>query len=290
MKFRLDKKRKKPKPTSKFGEAVRPWRMQIIVGIILTILLALLVTALWYGTRIESLQITGVDVVGGATIKEQVVIDAANSALEGTYYALVPHRFSWWYPKAAVEAAVLAIPRVKQVYVEREGQTVHIAFDEYKPAALWCETLEATQCLFIDTEGYAFAEAPELIGSALVRYVTKGNAPTLATAVLTPQYMETTGAFSAALEAELGFYVTHVVRTDEVDTSYVLSTGAEIKVTDRMTAAETLANLKSVLFSDEFSSISDGSFYYIDLRFGDKVFVSEEKPSASTTEPTEVLE
>ena len=53
-----------------------------------------------------------------------------------------------------------------------------------------------------------------------------------------------------------------------------------------MAPEETVANLRSILASDEFNDLQPGSFQYIDLRFGNKVFVNKEDPSliaASTT-------
>lgn len=252
----------------------------LIVGGVLT-------TGLWYGTRLTSLQITDVVVVGGATISEATVRNVVEQELVGDQYLLVPKRFAWWYPDASITAAVHAIPRVQHVRTERKGQTLVVAFDEYRPAALWCETVESQQCLFLDHAGYAFASAPVLIGSAFVRYVTVGTPPTVGASPLTPAYMDTTSSFIESLEDQLDLYVTHVVRTDEIDTAYVLSTGAEIRVTDRMSATETFTNLLSILNADQFSDISDGSFYYIDLRFGDKVFVSEAPPGevATSTDP-----
>ena len=290
MKFRLEKKRKKVKPPSKFAAAIQPWRTQLVVGGLLSVCIALGVTGLWYGTRVASLQITNVEVLGGATITDEVILEKVDAELSGAYYALVPHRFTWWYPEQAIVAAVESVSRVKQARLERKGQTLHVLFEEYRPAALWCHEDMSQLCLFLDGAGYAFAVAPDLIGSALVRYVTVGVEPTVGVEALTPSYVKNTTAFSEALEEEFGFYVTKVIRTDEVDTAYVLSTGAEIKVTDRMSAEETFDNLKAILFSKEFSTISDGSFYYIDLRFGNKVFVSETPPEVDATTEMEAEE
>jgi hypothetical protein len=42
-------------------------------------------------------------------------------------------------------------------------------------------------------------------------------------------------------------------------------------------------NLKTILASEEFAHIAPGEFQYIDLRFGDKVFVREANMDTSTT-------
>lgn len=287
MKFRLEKKRKKVTPPSKLAVALGPWRVQLIVGVIIATCIGLLVTGLWYGTRIASLQITSVEAVGGQTIPNARVSEAASGALVGSYYRLVPYRFAWWYPKEQVAAAVMAIPRVKQVYQEREGQTLRIAFEEYSPVALWC-TSEDTDCVFLDRFGYAFAAAPELQGSALVRYSIPNRIPAVGESPFAASYMETTTSLATQLEDELALYITHIIRADDVDTVYRLATGAEIKVSERMTALETFENLETIFANEDFEALHSGTFAYIDLRFGDKVFVSEvAEPTATTSSSTE---
>jgi hypothetical protein len=64
---------------------------------------------------------------------------------------------------------------------------------------------------------------------------------------------------------------------------YHIAGGGIIKVTTRMTTAETLSNLKTILDSKEFSHLEPGNFKYIDLRYGNKVFVNEEMDEEIST-------
>ena len=41
--------------------------------------------------------------------------------------------------------------------------------------------------------------------------------------------------------------------------------------------ASVIENLKTILVSEEFSHLKPGNFQYIDLRFGNKIFVNEEE-------------
>lgn len=282
MKFRIDTKRK-PKPQSALQVAVRPWRVQIIVGLVLAIVIGGMTTAIWYIARIPSLQITSVEVIGGSTIDHETVQTLAEEALTGSYYRIVPHTFAPLYPEARVIERIKTQPRVKEVRLERTNQTLMVAFDEYQPVALWCEAVDAETCLFLDSTGYAFAAAPFLTGSAFIRYVSRGAVPALKQSGFSASFMDTTTRFTERLEAELNLYVTEVVRKDDVDVSYVLAGGAEIKVSERMSADETFNNLQTILTAKDFTALADGSFHYIDLRFGDKVFVSEEAVATSST-------
>lgn len=283
MKFRLEKKRKKLKTPSKLALALAPCRLQIFVAVILFSVGALGIVGTWYGSRVAALQITEVAVVGGSTIAHETIEATTWQALVGSYYKLIPFTFTWLYPEERVTDQLLQIPRVKEVRMEVEAQTLTVAFTEYQPYALWCMERDSSACLFLDATGFAFAEAPQLTGSAFVRYIQKGKEPVLKTEGFTKTYIETTGSLAERLEDELGLYVTEIVRFDDVDTSYYLAGGAEIKVSERMTADETFVNLRTIFSSDEFASLADGDFHYIDLRFGDKVFVSEVEAVATST-------
>ncbi len=291
MKFRLEKKRKKVKPPSKLALALAPWRVQIIVGTTIVVVGSLLLTSVWYVTHLPRLQITDVAVIGGSTIPHETITAATEEALVGSYYRIIPYTFGPLYPETRIMDQLLQIPRVKEVRFDRDGQKLIVVFTEYQPYALWCEDAASTECLFIDDQGFAFSKAPQLTGSALVRYVQLGATPSLKTEGFTPAFMSTTGTFAERLEDELKLYVTDIVRKDDVDTSYILSTGAEIKVSERMTAEETFVNLRTIFASEDFADIADGNFHYIDLRFGDKVFVSEvEVVATSTATSTSVAE
>ncbi len=52
--------------------------------------------------------------------------------------------------------------------------------------------------------------------------------------------------------------------------------GSELKTVASKDAQETIDNLLVVLASEEFAHLKPGNFQYIDLRFGNKVFVNEE--------------
>jgi len=60
-----------------------------------------------------------------------------------------------------------------------------------------------------------------------------------------------------------------------------------LKVSQLMPVADSFKNLQSILSSEEFIHLQNGAFQYIDLRFGDKIFLNEEE---EVVEMPEVLE
>jgi hypothetical protein len=259
---------------------------------------ALLLVGVWYGSRISSFQIKEVTVVGGATISHDLVRKKVEEQLVGAYFRLVPRRFQPLYPEADIIAQVETIPRLKEVRIDHDTRGVlTVVFTEYEPYALWCDgtTAEARQhCMFIDHTGYAFAPAPQLRGNALVRYFVPGVEPVLEQRVYDDGLFRSAEEFVELMIEMLDLYVTEVRFVNEVDTHYVLTSGAVIQTSNRQSVKETVDNLATIFSNESFAHLADGEFHYIDLRFGDKVYVSEEEyvpeVASSTASSTVVAE
>ena len=259
---------------------------QLLIGFLLFSLIALLVTGVWYGTRIHRLTITTVTISGGETIDHSLVEAAVQTALSGTYAGLIPRRFAWWYPQAAVDSAVRAVPRLKDPVVSRtSGQSQAVTFDEYVPYALWCEGEAKATCLFIDNAGFAFTPAPQLSGGAMIRYRTLGVVPTVGQTLATAAELATMAEFINLVRTELKFEIESVETDTAGDVFYILAGGGEFKAALRTQAPEVFDNLRTILAAPEFNHIKPGNFQYIDLRFGSKVFVNEESLDSATSTP-----
>lgn len=265
-------------------KAIAPEKLLLIkqgvIGVGITLVLALIGTGVWYGTRVPNLTIDTVTVVGGVTVDRELVRKQAAAALEGSYFKLVPKTFAWLYPQDEIASQISTIERVREVHVERiSGTEVAVAFDEYVPYALWCEARGSTGCLFIDRNGYAFGKAPPLTGGSFVRYVDLAHEPELRAQAFPRDTVRATELFIESLERELGFFVTHVELDSAGDAFYTLAGGGELKATVTGDQQMTVENLATILQSDAFSHLAPGNFQYIDLRFGNKVFVNEEAPA-----------
>jgi hypothetical protein len=127
----------------------------------------------------------------------------------------------------------------------------------------------------VDVHGYAFAKAPVLSGGSLLRFVEVGQEPKkgeyIADAVVIDAAVEL-----VALLDEKAWSVSHVEVGKGGDIFLRLVGGGELKVDLNLSPIETVENLLTIINSDEFSHLAPGNFQYIDLRFGNKVFVNEE--------------
>lgn len=254
---------------------------QFWVGVVLSFVLIIVAAVVWYGARLESLTITTVRVHGGETIDREALRAAIAAELEGEYYRLVPRRFVWTYPEASIQNKVNAWPRVRAASLDvSERNTLDIYLEEYLPYALWCagETggLVKDPCVFIAADGKAFAIAPALTGTALLRYYN-AKIPAEGVESFTPTFLRDTSHFASELSSRLGFEVSVVEWIGQDDVSFYLRGGGILKTTLRRPVDDTLDDLTVVLASKQFEHIRPGNFAYIDLRFGDKVFVNENR-------------
>lgn len=273
--------RRKQKPVSL-------WK-RIFVGVLIFLTIGLLLYGVWYVAHRPGLLISDVTVSGGETISHDDVRTRAEELLRGDYFLIVPKRFTYLYPEDTIHERVSDIPRIKNVQLERPSRTeLHIAVDEYVPNALWCTSLDASStdpCLFVDTEGTAFVEAPRLLGGTFTRYVTEDVAPEVGKQVHSDQILLKTGEFAGALLSGHQMRVYAVTLTKDGDFRYHVAGGGEVLVTPTMSIQETFDNLDSILASEEFMHLAPGNFEYIDLRFGSKIFVKE-----VSDEPEEIFE
>ncbi len=251
---------------------------QIIVGVFFIALTVGLLTSIWHGTRAESVTLVEVEVVGGQTINHAEVRARALAQLDGQYASFIPRRFAWLYPQEDIAEAVAEVRRIHSIEVSRlSGKKLQVTFEEYLPDALWCADLEGNDCVFLDEAGYAYAPSPQLDGGSFLRFVHTSEQPTVASSLV----IESDYALLkqlAGLLSDQGWFISHIEIDAVRDAFLHIVGGGEFKVTLTQSPEQTVDNLLVVLTSEEFIDIQPGTFQYIDLRFGNKVFVNEESP------------
>jgi hypothetical protein len=257
---------------------------QCAVGFSVLAFLALLGIGVWHGTRLPSLTLAVVTVAGGETVPHELVRERVEAVLAGEYARFIPKRFAWLYPEVAIYDAIKTLPRVNDVSVERiSGTELAVAFDEHLPSALWCESPENSACLFLDKRGYAFAAAPRLSGGIFIRYHSAARPLELGTEPFAAEDFASTQTLTALLAAE-GFFVRSVEIDAARDAYFSLWGGGELRASLLQAPDRTFENFGLVRGTQEFSDLRPGTFRYIDLRFGNKVYINEEleKPESAT--------
>lgn len=269
----------------------RQHRRHIIKSTVVAILVVIFFVSVWYGARRPEFTITSISVEGGETVPYDLIEKKANDMLVGAYVLLIPKRFTYLYPHDRIVKAVESIPRVKKARVIRITKNeLNISFEEHMPDALWCDSVSTSsstpsRCLFVDEFGYAFSLAPNLRGGALVRYITEISEPTIDEFVLPQSTLLIFKRFAEALAERHSMRIHAITLTKDNDLIFNLNTGADILINKDSDIQAVFDNLESILSSEEFGSLAPGDFDYIDLRFGNKIYVKEE-----VDVPTEELE
>lgn len=253
------------------------FRAQIFYGVARLFALVLVLVALWYVTRVEIFTIADVEILGGETIPHEELRMQVKNELEGTYFLLVPKRFTYTYPRERIIEVLSKNQRMYNIDVERTSRkAVTVHFDEYVPHALWCTTDTSRACYFMTENGYAFAQAPMLHGGAFVRHFTEGLAEISEGQVISREKVSALDSFMSLLEIELGFRTASLTYEHDGDVAVAVNGGGMIFMTGTDDFSTAFENLKTVLTSQEFLHLKPGNFRYIDVRFGNKVFVNEE--------------
>jgi len=266
---------------------------QIGIGILVFSTVALLLTGVWYGTRLADMTITEVEIEGGETIDHDRVRKLVEFELDGEYLNFIPRRFAWLYPKKDIIESVSSLERLHSIEIERvNGTKIHLSFKEYLPTALWCDSEEEKNCMFISQEALAYTNAPQLTGGSLIRFSFIGEKPERS------KTLTDIDTFNKLLElvGSLDEYSWHVstIELDSAGDAYLqIVEGGELKINTSDDPAGVLENFLVILASDDFDHLEPGNFQYIDLRFGSKVFVKEREveqeieKAASTSEAVE---
>jgi cell division septal protein FtsQ len=225
--------------------ALTPLQKQLVVGVILFLTLSLLISAIWYVTRLTVFQIERVEVVGGFTISHDAIKAVVEQELQGKYFALIPKRFVYLYPEERITTLLTTFPRLKEVRLERDGRTVIVTFTEYEPYALWCREMQDEQCLFIDNQGYAFSQAPQLSGNALIRFLKDTDEPQLGQSVFPSEFLREARIFVEDVETGLGLFITHIHAKGTYDLELTLAGGGLIKISQTKSFTDSYQNFKN---------------------------------------------
>jgi hypothetical protein len=250
---------------------------QIAIGLSVISLAGLLIAAVWFGSRIERLTLVNVEVIGGETVDLEEIESVVQSQLVGEYAGIIPRRFAWVYPHEDILNSVNAVPRVYDIEIQRDrGTMLLVTFNEYGPDGLWCASVDDDRCVFITDTAYAFDEAPQLSGGSLLRFIRLGDEPVVGQVMLEASAYASLKTLASLLE-EQGLFVSHIEFDQVGDAFLSLVGGGELKVLVSAEPAQTIDNLQAILQSPDFLHIEPGNFQYIDLRFGEKIFIKEEE-------------
>ena len=268
---------------------IRQYRKHFMVSGLCACLVFLIGLGIWYGARRPEVTIRTISVSGGSTVPHELIENKVQSVLTGTYALLIPRRFAYIFPQKDIIAIVNAIPRVHDASVIRASSNeLRVSFEEYTPYALWCDsaTIEASStptCVFLDEKGFAYAPAPTLIGETLIRLVIEGRIPEQGVQVYNAETLARYAVFSRSISSHHDSHLRAITETKDGDLILHLSSDVNVLMTKDASIQDIFEKIESLFQSDSFKGKQLEEFEYIDLRFGNKVYVKERGADLATS-------
>lgn len=226
-------------------------------------------------SRYSKILISEIKVEGAVVVSPDDLKKNVEEKISGQYLYVFPRRNALLYPKNLILKSILAdFPRVESVKVARSGwQTLIVSIEERKPSALWCAGDRASQpssCFFFDSTGFIFDHAPDFSGSTYLRYYG-GITGTPIGQIFTPKLPFPDIKNILTFLSSQNLPIAHVV-TRDYDYDLETSDGRRILINPEQSVPKTLDNLSVILKQRKNATTS---WQYIDLRFGNKIYVNE---------------
>lgn len=271
-------------------------RLLLLVGIAGGLFLAASAGVL-VGLHDKSLRLEEI-VVSGSVVHNEEVREFVRGQLTGLYAALVPKDSIFFIRKDALESDIRArYPRIDTVDVFRAGpKQLHVALTERRPVALWCgdvvPPLSYEQgsgfvvdddgwgvCYLVDETGYLFARAPTYSGNIYPRYFAPfvGSKPVGSHFISNSELVRQLELLEQLEALELEPIALLLV--DEYDAELYLGRGTRV-LFERKEGNGELVSALVALFSEP---TWEGTAEYVDIRFGDKVYVKTYEQSTAVS-------
>lgn len=239
-----------------------------------------------YGLRQDEVRISHIEVVVPSDIysldnEERLALikSIAERTITGNYFGIVPRDSIFFFPEGEIRKNILTADNfIAAVSISRNNfSTIIIETDIRVPIARWCglspAQVEDYQCHFFDSGGFIFATfspiMPTINTFRLYSPIVGNVLEPLGATISNIDRISVVFDFARNI-ANLGSHVESiVVRDGEVDN--LLSSGTRITYVlgNEQNAFTALASVKDNIDLN----LADGSIEYVDLRFGDKVYM-----------------
>lgn len=268
-------------------------------AIFFVLLLPILFVALGGLSQKEKWQIKNIDVAGDAVIPQEEIVQHIKEYLNGNYFFVYSRKNSFLFPRKEIENFLLyEYPELEAVVVKKNDlNTLSVEMRERKPYALWCGEIYSEEiskvdnssiCYFFDTTGYLFALAPVFSkGVYLETYAQleflNGSEPLRAH--IKKSEFDAVYKIFETFKKDIGKLSVVVIKPEgEIEikinqsTNYPVLNGVEIRMNIEDDATLSVVNLlKALPVQFPNNTIGDKKLYYINVRFGNKIFFGFEK-------------
>lgn len=265
----------RPAHAGRLAERRRLRRRRVLIAS--SILAAAVLGGLIYGLWQQPVRISRVMLYGA----DQALADTAMTAIQGSYFGVLPRDSAFFYSEDRIRAALLERdPAIAAVSIFRNGLSgLSIKVDYRVAIAPWCglgptEGVEA-YCYVFDANGFIFAPAStstKTVNAFVLYAPLAGDTQEPLRAVLARANDFPTMFDFARKLTTLGSPVKDIVmHDDEVDMHLKNDTRITYVLGKEQEAFAALVSARENL------NVSDGSLEYVDLRFPGKVYLKKKE-------------
>lgn len=240
-------------------------------------------------SKIKSIQIESIEILGNSTLSKEEIIDLVKAEMSTKYFKLFSKNSIFLYPKKSIQKTLADdFKKINTISIKSKGlKTVIVNITERKPSSLWClgkseeendlRNNNLEKCYFLDKEGLIFSEAPDFSGNSFLRYygLLDDTEQPIGKNYMTKEKFNEVSKFVSSLEI-LGIKVGIFWSKTESDYEIVLKNGIKLILDDKKPFDKILENIQLILsevdLKDNRSSNNQQNIDYIDLRFGNKVY------------------
>lgn len=157
----------------------RAWRKKFYLFVVILLVLLVSLSLL---SQVKEINISQIEVLGNKIVDSKDIREFTQDKISGKYLWVIPKSNFAFYPKKKIKQGLLVKhPRLEEINLEVEDQTLKISVAERDTYYTWCgENIpladtrpEEIKCYFTDENGFIFDEAPYFSGDVYFRLYGK---------------------------------------------------------------------------------------------------------------------
>lgn len=268
--------------------------------VLLVFVLTAVLTGLAYFIHQPYLRIKRIEFSGTVVLNENELREEVKKYISGDYFRLIPKDFYLMVSSTKLAKNLTEVyPRIENIKISKNlSGLLKIKITERKLFGIACQNeSEGKDCYFIDQNGVAYEQAPNSLGSLIIKIDADLDKPRVGKRILVPELLEKLTQASEESRRLTGATINsyNLLRSDSKEIRGLNSDGYKVYLNREDDFKKVFGILKTVLEKE----IKDkkGELDYVDLRFENKVFykfkaggppVSNPKPASGTTTPVNI--